>query len=69
MFLILSLLLSASFSIFLFKVKDRVSDVEGEFADDRVVDLWEKAQRSGFKKEELESIKVCVNIRISILRF
>ena len=41
-----------------FKVKERVSDVEGEFADDRVVDLWEKAQRSGFKKEELESIKV-----------
>ena len=48
--------------ISLHKVKDRVSDVDGEFTDSRVLELWEQAQRSGFRQEELDSIKVFTEI-------
>ena len=39
-------------------MKDRVSNVDGEFTDTRVLELWEQAQAGGFTKDELESIKV-----------
>eukprot|EP00794_Sanderia_malayensis_P012942 gene12942-14274_t len=39
------------------KVKERSAEVTNTFTDKRVDELWQQAQKSGFNKKELESIK------------
>ena len=42
------------------QVKRKAEDIEDDFTDSRVVELWDLAQAKRFSKEELESIKVCI---------